>query len=318
MAYICLCADVNGIMLALDGQFVRRYYWCMFEFECVITWYRSSYDAPNNCKIACYSTTMTMICTNVDSIYGTVSCWLWTNRKYVGIGACLNLKVSLLTARCNMTPSHLQTHLLLKYTAMAMTYGYALMLILIERMEWCHAGFGQTDGTLVLVHVWIRMCHYLVNDALYITPSQLHTRLLLFKYTDNDIRLLADVDWMYGTVRIVLAFDEQNVRWYWCMFEFECVNAWYTVYSIKPVPPVQHKTITITHLLCKHTTLVMAYGSALMLIEYMERHRVGFGRIGSTLVLVRVWIWMCHYLVYNTLWHDNNYTLACYSITLQC
>ena len=37
---------------------------------------------------------------------------------------------------------------------------------------------------------------------------------------------------------IVLALDEQTVRWYWCMFEFECVIVWYTLH---------HDTITITY-----------------------------------------------------------------------
>ena len=49
----------------------------------------------------------------------------------------------------------------------------------------------------------------------------------------------------------------------------------------------------------------MARGSALvlMLIEYMERCRVGFGWTGSTLVSVHVWIWMCHCVIYDTPWH---------------
>ena len=49
---------------------------------------------------------------DVDLTYGTVSCRLWANRKYVGIGVCLNLKVLywLLGVR---TPSQLLTRLLL-------------------------------------------------------------------------------------------------------------------------------------------------------------------------------------------------------------
>ena len=30
----------------------------------------------------------------------------------------------------------------------------------------------------------------------------------------------------------VLALDEQKVRWYWCIFEFEYVIAWYTMQYI--------------------------------------------------------------------------------------
>ena len=38
----------------------------------------------------------------------------------------------------------------------------------------------------------------------------------------------------------MLAVDEQEVRWYWCMFEFEYAIALYTMH---------HETITIAHLL---------------------------------------------------------------------
>ena len=74
----------------------------------------------------------------------------------------------------------------------------------------------------------------------------------------------------------MLAFDEQEVRWYWCMFEFKCVFAWYTIH---------HDTMQMhTRLIFKCTLMTMTHGSALifMLIEYMERYRVGFGRTGRT------------------------------------
>ena len=185
-------------MLAFDkqevGTLVSAQVWI---WMCHYLVYRSSYNALNNCKIACYSTTMAMIYirirTDVDSIYGTVSCWLWTNRLYVGIGACLNLKVPLLGVRCNMTPSQLHTHLLLKYTTMAMTYGYALMLMLIEYMQRYRVGFGRTVCTLVLVHVWIRICHCLAYDALW------HNRNCTLACYSTTMAL-CDVDWIYATV----------------------------------------------------------------------------------------------------------------------
>ena len=98
----CLCwLNVrNGIMLAFDEQWVR-WYLCMFEFECVITWCTIHHERHDcDCTLACYySTTMAMtnirLCADVDWIYGTVSCWLSTNRTYVGIGACLDLNASL-------------------------------------------------------------------------------------------------------------------------------------------------------------------------------------------------------------------------------
>ena len=43
-----------------------------------------------------------------------------------------------------------------------------------------------------------------------------------------------------------------------------------------------------TRLLFKHTTMVMAHGFALMLIEYMERCHVDFEKTACTLVLVYV------------------------------
>ena len=75
------------------------------------------------------------------------------NRKYVGIRACLNLNVSLLGTRGAMKPSQLYTRLLCKYTTMTMTHGSALVLMLVEHMEWNHVGFGRTECTLLLVHV---------------------------------------------------------------------------------------------------------------------------------------------------------------------
>ena len=89
--------------------------------------------------------------------------WVWTNRKYVSIGSCSNLNVSLLRIRCTM----IHTRLLLKYTTMAMIYNSALMLMLIEYMERYRVGFGWTASTLVLVHVWIQLCHCLVYNALW-------------------------------------------------------------------------------------------------------------------------------------------------------
>ena len=79
----------------------------------------------------------------------------------------------------------------------------------------------------------------------------------------------------------MLTLDEQLVRWYWCMFEFECVIVWYTMQYISP-------SQLHTHLLFKYTLMAMTHGCVLTLIEYMERYCVGFGRTGSTLVLVHV------------------------------
>ena len=94
---------------------------------------------------------------------------------------------------------------------------------------------------------------------------------------------------------IVLALDEQKVRWYLGMFEFECVIAWYTT--------LHHDTITIEHSpaiqlqwqlhtalrwcqCCLNVWNAMTNGCALLLIEFYGTvlYRVAFGRTGSTLV----------------------------------
>ena len=58
-------------------------------------------------------------------------------------------------------------------------------------------------------------------ECVIITRYTMH---LLWRYNDNYTRLCADVrvDWIHGTVYILLALNEQEVRWYWCMLEFEC------------------------------------------------------------------------------------------------
>ena len=178
--------------------------------------------------LACYSTIMAMTYIRLradvdfDWIHGTTSRWLWTNRAWVLIGACLNFNVPLFGIPCYMTPSPLLTCLLLKYTTMTMFYGSALMLI--EYVERYCVAFDHTGSTLLLVHVWFWTCNCIVYDA----------------------------DW-------------------------------------------HHRLHTHTHLLIKYTTMAMAFDSALISLAYMERYRVGFGRPVGTLVLVHVWIWMCHY-----------------------
>ena len=42
------------------------------------------------------------LCVYVRWMPGTVSCWLWTNRKYVCIGVCLHLKLLVIRVRCSM------------------------------------------------------------------------------------------------------------------------------------------------------------------------------------------------------------------------
>ena len=182
------------------------------------------------------------LCADVDWIYGTVSCWFWTNRRYVGISTCLNLLECLITwyTVYDALPT------IVKSPAIQLqwqwyTYGSALMLT--QYMERYHVGFGRTGRTLVL------------------------------------------------------GFST-------------CLDL--------NVPLLGVHNYTRTHLLLKYATMTMTYGYALMLmlIEYMERYRVDFERTGRTLVLVHVWIRICHCLAYDALWHHRNCTLACYSTAM--
>ena len=165
----------------------------------------------------------------------------------------------------------------------------------------------------------------------------------------------------------MLALDEQKVRCYWCMFEFECDITWYTMHHewhernllysyllfnyngdgihtvlLILIENVERYRVGFERtgctliligaclylydaqwnhhnckLACYSTTMVMTYGSALILIEYIERYRAGVGGTESTLILVHDWIWMRHCLVYDALWRHRNYTLICYSNALR-
>ena len=113
----------------------------------------------------------------------------------------------------------MDVRLIFKRTTMAMTHYSVRMSIeniycvyIIERYR---VGFGRTESTCWCMTHWSRGC------------------------TD------VDFDWIRIHILciwngIVLALDEQGVRWYWCIFEFECVITW----CIK-----RHDTITITHFL---------------------------------------------------------------------
>ena len=78
----------------------------------------------------------------------------------------------------------------------------------------------------------------------------------------------------------MLALDEQRVRRYWCMFEFKCVFVYYT-YDDPYLPSQLHARVII-----KYAAMTMANDSTLMqmLIGYMERYPVRFGRTVGTLV----------------------------------
>ena len=66
---------------------------------------------------------------------GTVRCWLWTNRAYVGIGACFNLKQGCVVAWCSIHWLQSHNHVMYNSTSMAMIHGSALILILDEYVD---------------------------------------------------------------------------------------------------------------------------------------------------------------------------------------
>ena len=226
----CTCNYNNNVVLTVDEKKVR-WYWRMFEFECFIALYTTHHKTIARIHpplFKCNSNGI-RLCTdiNVDWICGTVSCWLWTNSKYVGIGACLNSNLSLLCVR------------------------------------------------------WTTR------------PSLLHTRFL---FNDNVTWLCAyvDIDWMYETVSYWLWTNRQYVGI--CVF----LNFNVSLLGNRFTIAWHHRDCTLA---CYSHTILMAYGSAPMLIEYMERYRFAFGRTESTLVLVHVLIWICHDLV--TMHHDT-------------
>ena len=287
---------------------------------------------------------------DVDWIYGTLLCWLWTNSEYVGTGACLNLNAPLL-ASCNdapcVTQSQLHTRLLFKHTTTATAHETRLyacwfwcwLNILYETVScwfWTnrmYVGIGAclNPNVFFLVHdapwhdhncilVWYsntlqRQWHMTHDSELmlfigYMQRSHIDVGRSPAIPTKLQSLWRAAVCWCWCCLNIwdgiVLAFNEQQVCWYWCMFEFECVIAWYTMH---------HDTIAIAHPPAIQLQWEWHTAMTLMLIEYMERCRVGFGRTGSTLVLLNVWIWMWHCLVYDALLHHRNWTLACYYST---
>ena len=162
------------------------------------------------------------------AMHGTVPCWLWTNREYVNIDAWLNFKVLLAGIRCTLRLK-LHAHVFLKYTAiMAMTHGYDFDFVWIYGTIRCRIVFGRAESTLVLLGA----CFELVKGSKLV--------LLGVGYTDcNRTLMWCQIQiqwwWRHTAVRwlfwflvniwngVVLALDEQGVRWYWCIWTCHCL-----------------------------------------------------------------------------------------------
>ena len=150
-----------------------------------------------------------------------------------------------------------------------LTHGCVLMLIeyILRIMERYRVVFGRAESALILVHVWIWMCHYLAHDTQFMTPLlELHT-CLLFKHTTTAVaygtRVCADFYFvwthilrMYGTVSCRHLTNRKYVG------IGACLNLNVPFLGVR----------------------IMANGSALvlMLIEYMGPRRFGLARTAST------------------------------------
>ena len=229
----------------------------------------------------------------------------WTNRKYVGIGACTFIITwcttfhewydrNLLRTRTLFNDNGDDIHTALHWGWFWLNTWNGIALALNE----------QTVSCNLLAHVWIWMLvchatwhHHNCTHACYSNTLQWQW-LMARRWC-----------WLNVWNAIVPALAEQAVRCY-CG---ACLNLNVPLHGVRctMAPSRLH-----THLLFKYTTMAMVYASALILIECMKWYRAGFGRTVCTLLLVHLWIWMCHCLVYDALWYDRNCTLAGYSNTM--
>ena len=140
-------------------------------------------------------------------------------------------------------------------------------------------------------------------------PSQLHT-CLQFNYTDNDIRIRTDGRppdiQTHNDGDDTLLCADVNRKHILCIY-YRTVSCW--LWTNRKYVLVYDTLVSRLHG-CRFWLNTNTY------IVYMERYRLGFRRTGSTLVLVHLWIWVCHYLVYKASWHHHNYTLPCYSTSM--
>ena len=206
-------------------------------------------------------------------------------------------------------------------------------LMLIEYMERCHVGCGWPASTLVLVHVWIWMCNYLLYNTPWLEITHFFVIQLqcqwctvvrwriLACYSNTHQRrchtalrrcwLNSYIAYLLWNVIVLISCwlwtNRGYVAMHWCMFEFECVitccmihdgnntiTHLHVCYSTS-IPMTYGSVLIHIRMLFIHTTTAMAYGSALMLIEYIiyctyiiKRCRVGFERAACTLICTGV------------------------------
>ena len=127
-------------LLWTSREYVNEYYgWLQFELEGVIALcivWDVSCDFRFDYNGWWWHTALDWFWFCLDVWNGLVSWWHWTSRKYVNMCACWNLKQGVIAwfsidavSSCNCAL------ILFEYTAMVMTNGRALILILVEYME---------------------------------------------------------------------------------------------------------------------------------------------------------------------------------------
>ena len=98
---------------------------------------------------------------------------------------------------------------------------------------------------------------------------------MLSKYTTM-VMTAVRLSWLHVWNDVVLAMDEQNVRLYWCVLEFEASCYWCSMQYEVVMPPSCAVSIHYNG----------DDGCAFVLVECMERCRVDPERTVGTFVLV--------------------------------
>ena len=163
-------------------------------------------------------------------MYGTVSCWLWSNSQYVVIGVGFNLNELLFVVRYTMTPSQFRNHILLNYN-----HNYTRLVADFDvdwmygtKLCWLCTNSKYVGIGACLISVSLGSS-YFVKEILRCTMTQwqINTRIL-FNYNCNDTWFCTDVDEIYygrsSQFHIVLTVNEECSRWYWCMLGLGYLN----------------------------------------------------------------------------------------------
>ena len=152
-------------------------------------------------------------------MYGTVSCWLWTNREYVGIGVCLNLIVSLFFD--TTTSADLHTCMLSKYTTMAKTHGWLCVDVDNDWMYGTVSCWLRTSRAYVAISTCLNLNVLLLGIQCTMTTWQLQTPLLFQNLILTKPQPYTTMTMAHDSVPMLIEYMEwhyicwlQIVRWY--------------------------------------------------------------------------------------------------------